>query len=289
MTYRELRTLIRNQEGKDFTRASSDLESAIFSIPKNDLVSIITEIGVIPEDIPHDSSEEKIYTKASDILFAKALKEMGLQVAVLRERADSADIVAKSVYHGYSLVGDAKAFRLSRTAKNAKDFKVDSMRHWRGSNDFSVLACPYFQYPKSQSQVYKEALDGNVCLFSWEYLYLMLREGVTETADRSFKNVWNQSAIIAKRTTCNDAKRCFLDTQNSNIVKLLGIRPGNFTRFMDETKRLVVARGNEEIAYYRGEIERVRGLDRKTAVEQLLKALKIESRIETIQKTIDSL
>lgn len=168
MNFTELRTEINSCITLDFQEASSKLQQTIFSLRKADILKLIVEIGTIPEDIAHDSTEEKLYTKASDILFAKALQEMDLEVKVLTQRADCADIVAQSHYHNYSLVGDAKAFRLSRTAKNAKDFKVTSMAHWRGDCDYSVLACPYYQYPKSSSQIYKDALDNNISLFSWE-------------------------------------------------------------------------------------------------------------------------
>ena len=289
MNYQGIRKVIREASSSTFTDASDMLEEAIFSLDRNDLLGVITEIGIIPEDIGHDSSEEKLYTKASDILFAKALSEMGLQVEVLRERADSADIVAKSVYHNYSLVGDAKAFRLSRTAKNAKDFKVEAMAYWRRNNDFSVLACPYFQYPKSQSQVYKEALNNNISLFSWEYLYIMLKLNIVETESFSLRDVWNQSSIISKTTTVENSKSCFLAKQNENLIKLFGILHEDFVEYFDETKKLVVDRGNEEIKFYKNEIARIKQLDRDTAVNQLLKALKIESKIETIKKTIEQM
>ena len=149
----------------------------------------LSTLALFPEDIVHDSSEEKLYTKTSEILFAKTLDFMNMDVRVIKERADSADIIAKSKFHGYSLAGDAKAFRLSRTAKNAKDFKVDSMDAWRGDCEFAVLVCPYFQYPVSKSQIYKEALNRNVMLMSWEWLYIMLKEGVRETENTSLKNV----------------------------------------------------------------------------------------------------
>ncbi len=121
---------------------------------------------------------------------------MNFEVEVIRERSNCADIIAQSKFHNYSFVGDAKAFRLSRTAKNVKDFKIDSMVHWRGDNDYSVLACPYFQYPKSNSQIYKLALEGNVSLFSWEYLYIVLSENIMENETINLQELWNQSHII---------------------------------------------------------------------------------------------
>lgn len=176
MKFNELRQEIAGCANLGFVKASAHIEEVIFRLKKADVLKLMSEIGTIPEDICHDSTEEKLYTKASDILFAKALAEMNFAVQVLRERADCADIVAQSRCHRYSLVGDAKAFRLSRTAKNAKDFKIMSMDHWRGECEFSVLTCPYFHYPKSASQIYKDALDRNVALFSWEYLYTFERK-----------------------------------------------------------------------------------------------------------------
>lgn len=236
MNYIELRQVIKRLSELDFSVSSNMVEELIFKLAANEIMPLITEIGTIPEDIEHDSSEEKLYTKASDILFAKALELMNFEVDVLRERADSADIIARSKYHSYSLVGDAKAFRLSRTAKNAKDFKVDAMVHWKGTNDFSVLACPYYQYPKSQSQIYKEALNGNVALFSWEYLYIMLREGIRESATVNLHELWDQSQIIGRHTTVDNMKHNFIATQDANIRRILGLSEESFIRYFRQIK-----------------------------------------------------
>lgn len=289
MDFKILRKEITEKSKYDFVTASTQLEELVFNCTKDEILSIITEIGIIPEDIGHDSSEEKLYTKVSDIIFAKALKEMGYEVQVLRERADCADIIAQSHFHSYSLIGDAKAFRLSRTAKNAKDFKVNSMVHWRGDCDYSVLACPYFQYPKNTSQIYKDALDGNVSLFSWEILYILLKENVKETQELCLKEIWNQSAFIAKSTAVDKSKTNFLATQNKNIAKIIGITNDKFEEYFTTIKRLLVSRGSEEIHYYENERERVEKLSRKEAIQELLISMKLNSKIETIKQFIDQL
>ena len=289
MDFKILRKEITEKSKYDFVTASTQLEELVFNCTKDEILSIITEIGIIPEDIGHDSSEEKLYTKVSDIIFAKALKEIGYEVQVLRERADCADIIAQSHFHSYSLIGDAKAFRLSRTAKNAKDFKVNSMVHWRGDCDYSVLACPYFQYPKNTSQIYKDALDGNVSLFSWEILYILLKENVKETQELCLKEIWNQSAFIAKSTAVDKSKTNFLATQNKNIAKIIGITNDKFEEYFTTIKRLLVSRGSEEIHYYENERERVEKLSRKEAIQELLISMKLNSKIETIKQFIDQL
>lgn len=287
MNYIELRSLIRENSNLDFAAASNNLQSVLFDISRTDILSLITEIGIIPEDIGHDSSEEKLYTKVSDILFAKALKEMNFEVTVLRERSNCADIIAQSKYHNYSLVGDAKAFRLSRTAKNAKDFKVDSMVHWKEDNDFSVLACPYFQYPKSNSQIYRSALNGNVSLFSWEYLYIILSENIRESEDVDLRELWNQSHNIMQQTNMADANKCFIQQQDANIREIIGLTEEQFNNHFNNIKGFIVYRGNEEIRYYESEIARIQQLNREDAIRELLISMKLDSKIETIRRFIN--
>lgn len=287
MNYIDLRFLIRENSNLDFATASNTLQSILFNISRTDVLSLITEIGIIPEDIAHDSSEEKLYTKVSDILFAKALKEMNFEVTVLRERSNCADIIAQSKYHNYSLVGDAKAFRLSRTAKNAKDFKVDSMVHWKEDNDFSVLACPYFQYPKSNSQIYRSALNGNVSLFSWEYLYIILSENIRENEDVDLRELWNQSHNIMQRTNMANANKCFIQQQDANIREIIGLTEEQFSNHFNNIKGSIVYRGNEEIRYYESEIARIQQLNREDAIKELLISMKLDSKIETIRRFIN--
>lgn len=289
MTFEQLRQQIKKYENNDFISSSNEMQNIVFSLSRNEVVDLITDIGIIPEDISHDSSEEKLYSKTSDIMFAKVLECMDFDVNVLRERADAADIVARSKYHGYSLVGDAKVFRLSRTAKNAKDFKVDSMVNWRRDNDFSVLSCPYFQYPTASSQIYKEALNGNVMLFSWEWLYIFLQEGIQETPSLSLKDIWNQSAIIGTKTSVANSKKRFIEEQDDNICRIIGISNENVKIHFDHIKEKIRERGNNEILYYRDEIERVKNMDREEAVAELLSRMKLNSKIETIQKFINKI
>lgn len=289
MDFINLKEDILRKSKIDFVTASTLLEQLIFSTSRDEVLELITEIGIIPEDIGHDSSEEKLYTKVSDIIFAKVLMEMGYNVRVLRERGDCADIIAQSQYYNYSLVGDAKAFRLSRTAKNAKDFKVKSMVEWRGDCDYSVLACPYFQYPKSSSQIYKDALNDNVSLFSWELLYILLKEGVKETEEVCLRDIWNQSAVIATATAVDKSKRNFLATQNKNIINLIGITDKKFEEYFSSIKEHLTHRGYEEIHYYEHEIERVSNLSREEAIDELLSSMKINGKIETITQFINQL
>ena len=163
------------------------------------------------------------------------------------------------------------------------------MVHWRGDCDYAVLTCPYFQYPKSNSQIYKSALDGNVALFSWEYLYILLSEKTKESQDFNLCTLWNQSAIIGRSITVEDANKSFLRQQDANIQTFTEIPSDRFDSLFSRIKEGIAARGNTEIQYFMNEISRIRNLDKDAAIQELIRSLKLDTKIETIRNFINHL
>lgn len=139
------------------------LENALANITKSILSANLLECGIIAERFEHDSSEEKLWAKYCDILLAHTWTHLSIPAEVLRTRGDSADVFGKT--NTYSIVGDAKAFRMSRTAKNQKDFKIQSLDDWRKSNTYASLVAPLYQYPKRTSQIYQQAIERNISCF----------------------------------------------------------------------------------------------------------------------------
>lgn len=290
MQFQELIQIIKRESvNNNFQQASDNIQNIIFKLNKIEIIPIISEIGAIPEFINHDSTEEKLYTKVSDIILAKCFIELGLKANVLRERANCADVIAKSNYHNYSLIGDAKAFRLSRTAKNQKDFKVESMVHWRGDCDYSVLCCPYFQYPKTRSQIYGQAINGNVSLFSWEYLSILLQNNIVESESINLANLWNYNSVIANDTTVANMNLCFLDKQNKFLQQFIDCSDENFTKMFNSFKKNIIDRGESEIKYWENEIDVIKEYTREQAIEMLITSLKLNEKINAINCFINQL
>lgn len=92
------------------------LERRLQGVTQKQVKNALIECGVMPEMFGHDSSEEKLWTKYSDILLCHTFNLLGISAEVIRMRGDSADVLGKN--SSYSIIGDAKTFRLSRTAKN---------------------------------------------------------------------------------------------------------------------------------------------------------------------------
>lgn len=275
---------------KNFKEQSQRIHTYIDKLKDKDIKIILKQIGTIPECIQASSSAEKLFSKSSDIVLARAFAMLGLKSKAITERADSADVVAQSVFHRYSLVADAKCFRLSRTAKNQKDFKVSTLSNWRGSeHEFAVLVSPYFQYPKEESQIYKLALDNNVCLLSWEHISILLENNVAETQNLSLESIWDSSKMFARESKVASAKECFIPKVNKIVTKKLGISNDDFTQKLKQYRAEIVQRGGDEIAYCNDKIESIKKLTREQAISELIKETKLKEKISVIQSFILSL
>jgi type II restriction enzyme len=152
--FTELIELISKVSSLGFAKASLELFQYIDTTKS--FTDVLSHIGTIPESIGHDSTEEKLFAKTSDAALSRAFREIGLKSCLIKARANSADAQAESPIHGYTLVADAKAFRMTRTAKNQKDYKIAALSGWRHGSEYAVLCAPFFHYPKTTSQIYAQ-------------------------------------------------------------------------------------------------------------------------------------
>ena len=268
---------------------SSGIEQEIFSLSRKDFLPLLLDIGAIPECIAHDSSEEKLFTKAAEIVLAKSFQELGLKAETVKRRSGCADVIAKSIFHGYTLVADAKAFRLSRTAKNQKDFKVEALDTWRNDNNYAVLVSPYFQYPKQNSQIFQQAITRNVLLFSWEHLHFLLDHRITENLNTNLSCIWGHSKVIAHGVLADRQQESYLCRQDENIAGLVGLQYSEFLEALEQQKNAIVGRSHGEIAYWRERLKEIESYTRKRAINELVAALKIHDKIKAIEAYSDSL
>ncbi len=275
-----------------FKEQTKKVVDYVDSLADEDIKRIVKEIGTIPECIRASSSEEKLFSKSSDIILARCFRMLGLKSKAVAERADSADVIAESLHHKYSLVADAKCFRMSRTAKNQKDFKVAALSNWRGGeNEYAVLVSPYFQYPKAESQIYKTALDNNVCLLAWEHISILLDYNISENENFSLETIWNSSSMLVRdsKISYENAKCCFLPKINFFIAKKMGVSLSDFLKLLNEQKLVIVKRGSFELAYCENKIEEIKSYTYEQAISELIKETKLEEKISVINSYLSSL
>lgn len=274
-----------------FSDATNQLTEFVKGLRKESIINIVKEIGTIPESIEASSSEEKLYSKASDIILARCFIELGLKARAVSERGNSADIIAESV-HGYTLVADAKTFRMSRTAKNQKDFKISTLSNWRGmEHDFALLVSPYFQYPSTNSQIYSSSLDNKVCLLSWEHILFLLENNVAEQDSLSLEQIWNAPVRIERdsKIAYADRQNCLFPYINRFVCDRVSMKIDDFEKLLKSCKTCIAERGVCEIKHIDAEINHIKGFSREEAVRELIKSRKLEERILSIKSFIRSL
>ena len=285
--FKEFIGMLNAIEGYSFEAASERITEWVDNT--ENFIELVREIGTIPESIEHDSTLEKLFAKASDAVLARGLRTIGLKSAVIKTRADSADVIAESTYHNYTLVADAKAFRLSRTARNQKDYKVSALSGWRKDADYAVLCAPYFQYPSRRSQIYKQAIDDNVCLFSWEQLLIMLEYSIKESMELNLAKIWNWSHNYADVVTSAQAQDCYLKNQLSDFSDILNINKNDTFASMKKQVDCIRERGKNEISYWYAIIDEIKQYSRQQAIDELIKAKKIIGKIDQINSFIEGL
>ncbi|AOZ66339.1 TPA: HindIII family type II restriction endonuclease [Haemophilus influenzae] len=282
----KLLSLIENLTNQEFKQATNSLISFIYKLNRNEVIELVRSIGILPEAIKPSSTQEKLFSKAGDIVLAKAFQLLNLNSKPLEQRGNAGDVIALSKEFNYGLVADAKSFRLSRTAKNQKDFKVKALSEWREDKDYAVLTAPFFQYPTTKSQIFKQSLDENVLLFSWEHLAILLQLDLEETNIFSFEQLWNFLKKQSKKTSVSDAENNFMRDFNKYFMDLFKIDKDTLNQLLQKEINFIEERSLIEKEYWKKQINIIKNFTREETIEALLKDINMSSKIETIDSFI---
>jgi hypothetical protein len=267
--------LCRN-EALSFQDRATRIAHLLDNASRKEVLEHLDHAGIIPECFHHDSTEEKLFAKYCDTLLARAWGFLGLAAETIPGRSDAADVVGRA--RRYTVVGDAKAFRLSRTAKNQKDFKVEALNSWRRGAEYASLVCPLYQYPTIRSQIYEQAGRSNVTLLSYTHLAFLIRKGVAD-ADK-IKRLWEVGTTLS---ASKDAM-AYWDTVQKVVLRLSGAPGKHWRKAVEDEKGRLPRLAQEQIAFLEREKGRIKKMTREEAVEALIAALKIDSKISVIQR-----
>lgn len=250
--------------------------------PNGRLEALLAAAGFIPEAYDHDSSEEKVYAKAMDILVAVAFQRMGFEAEVSQERSNSADVLARAIHaeSPYSVVLDAKAFRLSRTALNPKDYKIEALNTWRRGSDYAVLVGPIAGFPEGNSRLFVEAARFSVTLLTFSHLAFLLHlEAVSIDA---LRNLWD-AAQIANDTTELVAREYWLKIDEA-FCRAADVAVSEWKLYRRQYFETLIHVADRQIEFYLSQARRIQTMDRDALAALTIKALKLDSRIATISQ-----
>jgi hypothetical protein len=280
----EIRKLSGNF-GDDSTRLETELATEVKTEGFGALIDHLRLCGDIPESYGHDSSEEKLYSKYTDSLLSETYKAMGLKSLVLKERADAADVEAFA--KSFSFVADAKAFRLSRTAKNQKDFKVQAMDGWKRGKPFAMVVCPIYQLPNKSSQIYEQATVRNVCVFTYSHLAMLATFGASEGNDKSEELLEQIFKAIPALNPSKDASQ-YWAAINRTMLGFSKVLNDLWSIEKQAAVESIAAAKNEALTFLAKEREKIMRMSHDEALKELIKVHKIESKIVTINSVSNS-
>jgi len=216
---------------------------------------------------------------------ALAYKAIGLKSIVLTERADVADVEAFTT--DYSFVADAKAFRLSRTAKNQKDFKVQAMDDWKRGKPYAMVVCPIYQLPSHSSQIYKQASTRNVCIFTYSHLSLLVNYAEAEGNEKAKNLLHEVFRTIPALNPSKSAVEYWLAV-NKTILDFSKIIQDIWrTEKIAATESIEIAK-EEGLQFLATERERIMEMNHAETIRELIRINRIESKIETIKSIGDN-
>lgn len=266
---------LAGQFDENSNKIMAELRSEVSLESAEALTDHLRFCGAVPERYGHDSTQEKLYSKYTDSVVSEALSAIGLRSIVIGARADSADVQARG--NDFSLVADAKAFRLSRTAKNQKDFKIPALDLWRHNLDYAVLVCPIYQLPTRQSQIYHQAIARDVCIISYSHLAVLvafsLRRG-SRQAETAFYEILKAVATLHPSKNAAD----YWKGINQTLVKSLGGDVNLWTIEKMASIESLEAVKQESLRYLQSERDRLLALSHQEALEALVRSARIESR-----------
>lgn len=241
--------------------------------------------GAIPEHYGHDSSEEKLYSKYTDALLAHAYQFIGLTSLVLTERADSADVEA--VAANYSLVADAKAFRLSRTAKNQKDFKIEALHGWKRGKPYAMVVCPIYQLPTRTSQIYQQAITRNVCIFSYSHLSVLV-EFSNLVGKKQAQELLLRILKCAEELNPTKDSVAYWTCINREMLKANAAIRSLWQGEKVATAESITVVKEEALAMLAREREQIMRMSRAEAIKALIQGRNVDGREEVIRRLADN-
>lgn len=271
--------------GDDSDRVEQEVSKEIKKQGVGALLGHLRLCGSIPEKYDHDSSEEKLYSKYTDILIHEAFKAMGFTSLVLRERADAADV--ECVCKQYSFIADAKAFRLSRTAKNQKDFKIQAMDNWKHGKPFAMVVCPAYQLPSRTSQIYQQAAARSVCLCTYTHLAAIVRNCQQGKPSYGMNVVHEMFRAVDAMNPSKNAAEYWQPLNQALLNSDKDIRSIWRDEKIASLESLQLARA-EAIQCMSEERERIMKLTHQEAIREVIQLRKIENKTRIIQTAGDN-
>jgi hypothetical protein len=142
------------------------------------------------------------------------------------------------------------------------------------------------QFPCNRSQIYTQAIERNVTLLSYVHLTFLL-EYYADNND--LEPLWQTGQRLSAFLTLNDRKNAtsYWSEIDQIVCKVVNASPSELNAYKKVEKVRRTNLGMEGIKFWENKIKEYGSLPKKEAIRLLIKADKIETKIEQIRKAIE--
>lgn len=160
------------------------------------------------------------------------------------------------------------------------------MDDWRRENDYALLVGPLSQFPSNRSQIYVQAIERNVTLLSYVHLTFLL-EFYSKQDD--IQELWKTGRRLFKLLSKSEHKSAIVYWSEIDrvVCQILAKTSSDLREFKEKEKEKRNQLGFEGIKYWENKIKEYNSLTKEDAIKRLIKADKIEEKIEQIQRAIN--
>ena len=161
------------------------------------------------------------------------------------------------------------------------------MDSWKRDKPYAILVCPIYQLPSRTSQIYEQAANRSVCIFSYTHLAVLLRYALSVSKAKS-TDLLNE--IFKTVEALNPSKDAIAYWQATNRLIINYDAPLKDI-WNDEKKasgESIILAKEEALQYFASERNRLMQLSREDAIKEVLKLSKITNKVRTIKSVSDN-
>ena len=107
---------------------------------------------------------------------------------------------------------------------------------------------------RKKSQIYKQSLEKNVCLLSWEHLIFLIENKIEENKYINLENIWNFGNLYSEKISLKDSENNFFDNFNEKFCKTININNNKFNNTLINQIDIIKNRSIKEKLYLENEI-----------------------------------
>ncbi len=264
-----------------FQHLESQLGKEVEHFGADALLLHIRLCGVVPECFPRGSGEERLYRKYTDSVIHQAFKALGLDSRTQNRPGDAPGV--ECVCDQFSFVAESVAFRMSRVARNQKDFDLHAIHRWKQGRPFGMLVAPINQLPFRFGQIYRDAALLAILVCSYSHLAVLVRYAQEADGAKAIALLHEAFRVVRGIPPAKNAGP-YWQALNGAFLGSDARMQGLWREEKSALQESIALGRAEALRFLNEERKSIEDLSRQEAIDELLNWRKLNNRVQAVQQ-----